>query len=47
LSSPLCAYTEICIYSIRVPSHVRNKVSIKVILFFKVWIWLRIKFGSG
>jgi hypothetical protein len=35
--SPLfCAYTEICIYSARVPSRVRNKVSIKLILFFEV-----------
>ena len=33
---PLCAYTEICIYNARVPSRVRNKVSIKLILFFKV-----------
>jgi hypothetical protein len=30
------AYTEVCIYSIRVPSRVRNKVSIKLILFFEV-----------
>jgi hypothetical protein len=45
--SPLCAYTEICIYSVRVPSCVRNKVSIKLILFFEIWIWLRIKFESG
>jgi hypothetical protein len=26
---------------------VRNQVSIKLILFFEVWIWLRIKFESG
>ena len=30
------AYTKICIYSARVPSRVRNQVSIKLILFFKV-----------
>jgi len=33
---PLCAYIEIYIYSARVPSRVRNKVSIKLILFFEV-----------
>jgi hypothetical protein len=38
---------EICIYSARVPSLVRNQVSIKLILFFEVWILLRIKFESG
>jgi hypothetical protein len=38
VSPPFCAYTEICIYSVRVPSLVRNKVSIKLILFFEVWI---------
>jgi hypothetical protein len=27
---------KICIYSARVPSHVRNQVSIKLILFFEV-----------
>jgi hypothetical protein len=42
-----CACTGICIYSTRIPSRVRNKVSIKLILFFEVWIWLRIKFESG
>jgi hypothetical protein len=37
ISPPLfCAYTEICIYSVRVPSYVRNRGSIKLILFFKV-----------
>jgi hypothetical protein len=41
------SYPEICIYSARVPSLVRNQVSIKLILFFEVWIWLRIKFESG
>jgi len=30
------AYTEVCIYSARLPLHVRNKVSIKLILFFEV-----------
>jgi lipopolysaccharide export LptBFGC system permease protein LptF len=38
---------EICIYSARVPSLVKNQVSIKLILFFEVWILLRIKFESG
>jgi hypothetical protein len=33
---PFCAYTEICIYSVRDPSRVRNKGSIKLILFFEV-----------
>ena len=36
LLSPPCAYTDICIYSVRVPSRVRNQVSIKLILFFEV-----------
>jgi hypothetical protein len=43
----LFCITEVCIYSVRVPSRVRNKISIKLILFFEVWIWLRIKFESG
>jgi hypothetical protein len=30
------SYPEICIYSVRVPSRVRNQVSIKLILFFEV-----------
>jgi hypothetical protein len=30
------AYTEVCIYNVKVPSRVRNKVSIKLILFFEV-----------
>jgi len=33
--SPFFAYTEVCIYSARVPSRVRSKVSIKLIFFFK------------
>ena len=33
---PLFAYTEVCIYSTKVLSRVRNKVLIKVILFFEV-----------
>jgi len=41
------SYLEICIYSDRFPLLVRNQVSIKLILFFKVRIWLRIKFESG
>jgi hypothetical protein len=38
LSSLLLLFciTEVCIYSARVPSRVRNKVSIKLILFFGV-----------
>jgi hypothetical protein len=30
------AYIEICIYSARVPSRVKNQVSIKLIFFFEV-----------
>jgi hypothetical protein len=41
------SYPEICIYSVRVLSRVRNQVSIKLILLFEVWIWSRIKFESG
>jgi hypothetical protein len=33
---PPFAYTEVCIYSVRVPWRMRNKVSIKLILFFEV-----------
>ena len=38
LSSLLLLFciTEVCIYSARVPSRVRNKISIKLILFFEV-----------
>ena len=32
----LFCITEVCIYSARVPSRVRNKISIKLILFFEV-----------
>ena len=32
----LFSYPKICIYSARVPSRVRNQVSIKLILFFEV-----------
>jgi hypothetical protein len=46
LSIFVSAYIEICIYSVRIPSFVRNKVPIKLILFFEVWIWLRIEFES-
>jgi hypothetical protein len=35
------AWTEIYIYSARVSSYVENKISIKLILFFKFWIWLK------
>jgi hypothetical protein len=44
---PFGLLLDICIYSARVPSLVRNQVSIKLILFFEVWILLRIKFESG
>jgi hypothetical protein len=37
---PPFAYIKICIYNARVPSRMRNQVSIKLILFFEVWIWL-------
>jgi len=43
---PFGLLLDICIYSARVPSLVRNQVSIKLILFFEVWILLRIKFES-
>ena len=36
LSPFSCAYPEICIYSERVSSRMRNKVSIKLIFFFEV-----------
>ena len=35
-SSSFSSYPKICIYSARVPSRVRNQVSIKLILFFEV-----------
>jgi restriction endonuclease S subunit len=43
----LCGCAEICIYSVRVSSRLKNKIPNKLILFFDIWNWLRIKFESG
>lgn len=40
-SSFFFAWTEIYIYSARVSLYVKNKVLIKLIFFFKFWIWLK------